>query len=115
MPEGAEKVIPPPPVLDSARVLFYATVNNAVKFTGRTLLFVDGQELGQVILSQQCIDDNAYLANCFFVRHSDTRSRRCKCSFFINDLIHDAESVLNDNMDSDNVGFCEKPHRSWVS
>jgi ClpX C4-type zinc finger len=44
--EGSEKLIPPPPVLASARVLFYATVSDPVKFTGRTLLFVDGQELG---------------------------------------------------------------------
>jgi ClpX C4-type zinc finger len=42
------KLIPPPPVLDSARVLFYAIVNDPVKFTGRTLLFVDGREVGQV-------------------------------------------------------------------
>lgn len=66
------------------------------------------------VLSQECIDDNAYVANCFLVRHSETRNRRWKYSFFINDLIHEAESVLNDNMDSDNVGFCEKPHHSWV-
>lgn len=36
----------PPPVLDGARVLKYAVLDGSVKFSGRTLLFVDGKELG---------------------------------------------------------------------
>ena len=38
----------PPQLLDSARVLHYANVDKGVGFAGRTLLFVDGKELGKV-------------------------------------------------------------------
>jgi hypothetical protein len=38
----------PPPVLDCARVLQYAVLDNAVQFSGRSLLFVGGKELGAV-------------------------------------------------------------------
>jgi hypothetical protein len=41
-------LLPPPPVLDWARVLFYAILDNGVQFSGRTLVFVDGKEIGQV-------------------------------------------------------------------
>jgi len=36
----------PPPAIDCARVLSYAAVDVGVQFSGRTLLFVDGKELG---------------------------------------------------------------------
>jgi hypothetical protein len=39
---------PPPPALYCARVLQYAVLNDEVEFSGRTLLFVDGRELGAV-------------------------------------------------------------------
>jgi hypothetical protein len=39
---------PPPPALYCDRVLQYAILNDAVEFSGRTLLFVDGRELGAV-------------------------------------------------------------------
>ena len=38
----------PPPVLDCARVLEYAILNDSVSFSGKTLLFVDGKELDRV-------------------------------------------------------------------
>jgi hypothetical protein len=38
----------PPPVLDRARVIAYAIVDESVKWTGRQLIFVDGKELGPV-------------------------------------------------------------------
>ena len=38
----------PPPVLDSARVLNYVIIGEEIKFSGRSLLFVDGKELGPV-------------------------------------------------------------------
>jgi len=38
----------PPPVLDCARVLEYAILNDSLSFSGKTLLFVDGKELGRV-------------------------------------------------------------------
>jgi hypothetical protein len=37
----------PPPVLDSARLLHYASIDRSVGYVGRTLLFVDGKELGR--------------------------------------------------------------------
>lgn len=38
----------PPPVIDSARLLAYAITDDAVKFTNKIKLFVDGQRLGEV-------------------------------------------------------------------
>jgi hypothetical protein len=38
----------PPPVLDMARVIAYAFVDNSVQWTGRQTLFVGGQKLGPV-------------------------------------------------------------------
>jgi hypothetical protein len=38
----------PPPALDCARVLEYVVLNDSVGFSGRTLLFVSGNELGRV-------------------------------------------------------------------
>jgi hypothetical protein len=38
----------PPPVLDCARVIEFAVLDESVGYSGRTLLFVDGKELGQV-------------------------------------------------------------------
>ena len=46
----------PPPVLDCARVLHYALVDKSVGYVGRTLLFVDGKELGRVPLMAICED-----------------------------------------------------------
>src|SRR5580700_414603 len=39
---------PSTPVIDCSRLLGYAIVDNTVQFSGRTLLFVDGKELGRV-------------------------------------------------------------------
>src|SRR5260370_17562817 len=38
----------PPPVIDCARVREYAAIDDSVSFSGRTLLYVDGKELGAV-------------------------------------------------------------------
>ncbi len=46
----------PPPVLDCARVIEYAVLNESVGYAGRTLLFVDGKELGQVPCLAICED-----------------------------------------------------------
>jgi hypothetical protein len=43
-----KRALRPPPVLDCARVLHYVRVDKSVKYAGRTLLFVDGKELGRV-------------------------------------------------------------------
>lgn len=41
-------IMQPPPALDCARVPFYAIIDDGVQFSGRTLLFVDGKEIGRV-------------------------------------------------------------------
>jgi hypothetical protein len=53
----------PPPVLDSARVLKYAVLDDSVKFSGRTLLFVDGKELDPAPCLAICknLEDDAIL------------------------------------------------------
>ena len=38
----------PPPVLDCARLLCYVIIDKGIEFSGRSLLFVDGKELGDV-------------------------------------------------------------------
>jgi hypothetical protein len=38
----------PPPVLDSARLLDYAVLDESVSYSGHSSLFVDGKELGPV-------------------------------------------------------------------
>jgi hypothetical protein len=38
----------PPPILDSSRVLQYACIDSDVEFSGQSLLFVNGKELGAV-------------------------------------------------------------------
>jgi hypothetical protein len=38
----------PPPALDCARVLAFAILNDSIKHSGRTSLYVDGKELGPV-------------------------------------------------------------------
>jgi hypothetical protein len=48
MSDNKETSSSPPPVLDSARVLQYATLERGIEFSGRSLLFVDGKELGAV-------------------------------------------------------------------
>ena len=42
------RVTSPPPVLDCARLLRYVVIDKRIEFSGRTLLFVDGKELGEV-------------------------------------------------------------------
>jgi hypothetical protein len=67
MSGGPKNPTPPPSVLDSARVLFYATVDDSVKFRGRTLLFVDGRELGPVpclAICEQETTKDALLFHC---------------------------------------------------
>ena len=46
----------PPPVLDCARVIEYAVLDASVGYSGRTLLFVNGKELGRVPCLAICED-----------------------------------------------------------
>ena len=47
-----------PPALDCARLLYYAVLDRTIKFSGRTLLFVDGEELGAVPCLAICEDQH---------------------------------------------------------
>jgi len=46
----------PPPVLDNARVLQFAILPQSIPFAGRSLVFVDGKELGRVPRLAICED-----------------------------------------------------------
>jgi len=46
----------PPPVLDCARLLHYAILDSGIEFSGQSLLFVDGKELGAVPCLAICED-----------------------------------------------------------
>ena len=48
MPSNSNPETPPPPVIECTRLLCYAVVDSGAQFSGRTLLFVDGRELGEV-------------------------------------------------------------------
>jgi len=41
-------MLKPAPVIDCARLLHYAFVEKSIVYSGRTLLFVDGKEVGRV-------------------------------------------------------------------
>ena len=49
----------PPPVLDGARVLAYAIMDDSVVYTGRSTLYVDGKMLGAVPRLAVCQDHDA--------------------------------------------------------
>jgi len=46
--DGSLVDVQPPPVIDSARVIAYAIVDDSVTFSGRDALYVDGKLLGRV-------------------------------------------------------------------
>lgn len=70
------KPLPPPPVLDCARVLEYAVLEKSIGYAGRTLLFVDGKELGQVSCLAICEDKKPGV----LVFHCDRKWRVLGCS-----------------------------------
>ena len=57
---------PPPPALDTYRVLEYAFVDEAVGFTGRPTIFVGNHELGRVPCLAICESDDgkALVVHC---------------------------------------------------
>lgn len=57
----------PPPVIDAARVLQYAVLNESVKYSGHSMLFVDGKELGPVpclAIGQDLKSTEVFLFHC---------------------------------------------------
>lgn len=63
-------VATPPPVIGSARVLAYATVDDTISFTGQQSLDVDGKPLGAVPCIALCEDIHHEQAG-FFVAYCD--------------------------------------------
>jgi hypothetical protein len=59
------KLDAPPPVLDMARVIAYAFVDDSVQWTGRQTLFVDGKELGPVPRLALCQNVGGNLRDIF--------------------------------------------------
>jgi hypothetical protein len=68
---------PPPPVLDCARVIEYAVLNESVGYSGHTLLFVGGKELGQVPYLAICEDKKP---SRFLLFHCDREWTVLGCS-----------------------------------
>lgn len=62
----------PPPVLDCARVIEYAVLNESVGYSGRTLLFVGGKELGQVPCLAICEEKKSPGVMLFHCNHEWT-------------------------------------------
>ena len=61
--------IDPPPVIDSARLLHYAALDESVGYSGRTLLFVGGKGLGPVPCLAICdgtSDSSVLLFHCAY-------------------------------------------------
>jgi ClpX C4-type zinc finger protein len=65
------------PVIDCSRLLCYAIVDNTVQFSGRTLLFVDGKELGRVPCLAIC--ENKKLSEVLLF-HCDSEWNTLGCS-----------------------------------
>jgi len=68
---------PSTPVIDCSRLLCYAIVEGTVQSSGRTLLFVDGKELGQVPCLAIC--ENKKLAEVLLF-HCDSDWNTLGCS-----------------------------------
>ena len=68
---------PSTPVIDCSRLLGYAIVDNTVQFSGRTLLFVDGKELGRVPCLAIC--ENKKLSEVLLF-HCDSEWNTLACS-----------------------------------
>jgi hypothetical protein len=67
----------PPPVLNCARVVEYAVLNESVGYSGRTSLFVDGKELGQVPCLAICAGKNPLRVLLF---HCNSKWKVLGCS-----------------------------------
>jgi len=61
----------PPPVLDMARVIAYAFVDKSVTWTGRQVLYVDGELLGQVPRLALCQNLSASLTDILLFHCDD--------------------------------------------
>jgi len=62
---------PPPPVLDSARVIAYAILGDDIPFTGETSIFVDGKLLGRVPRLAICENLGEDMGPLLFHCHDD--------------------------------------------
>jgi len=59
--------LPPPPIIQSTRVLYYALVDASVRYTRRTILYVDGAEIDPVprlAIARNLADDDILLLHC---------------------------------------------------
>jgi hypothetical protein len=74
---GGLETPPLVPVIDCARLLHHAIVDGTVQFAGRTLLFVDGNELGQVPCLAIC--ENKKLSEVLLF-HCDSEWNGLGCS-----------------------------------
>ena len=64
-----------PPVLDRARLLRYVVIDNSIEFSGRSLLSLDGKELGEVDVSLSRLTIGAETFAISAIRDATERSR----------------------------------------
>jgi hypothetical protein len=84
----------PPPTIACARVIQYAVLDSTVEYAGRTLLFVDGRELGRVPCLAICEDKqgpNTLLFHC----REDWSFLGCSAHSSVADAMSRAESIYN--------------------
>jgi hypothetical protein len=84
----------PPPVLDCVRVLHYAVLDTTIKFSGRSLLFVDGEKVGAVPCLAIC-EDKKTLGALLFHCTIDWRVLGCSAHKTVSEAKARAESVYN--------------------
>jgi hypothetical protein len=84
----------PPPVLDCARVIAYAVLDGAVEFSGRSLSFVDGKEVGAVPRLAIC-EDLASLDTLLFHCAADWSVLGCSAHNSIAAAKSRAESIYH--------------------
>ena len=83
-----KQIVTPPPMLNSARVLEYAILDESVSYSGHSSLFVDGKELGPVpclaigqvkndteVLLLHCAGDWTVLGTAGYPSVSDAKKR----------------------------------------
>jgi hypothetical protein len=128
MPDSEATPISPPPVLDCARVLHYAVLNAGIEFSGRSLLFVDGKEVGRVpalaicevtetggVLLFHCTDDWSVLGCSAHESVSEAKARAERVYKGVSTRWVDgnvsreaAEAYLNDLFENERCSVCGK-------
>lgn len=118
----------PPPVLDGARLLAYAIVDETVTHTGSSTLYVDGKPIGAVpclaIVQQEtggvlllfCDEqwDSIGVVECSSLAEAQTRADseyKGLSTTWVNANVSEQEAAryMEEQSDAQRCSFCEKP------